>query len=174
MRSKLIIRAIIFAAATTLLSLFASSVFAIASCGACKPGTAPNTSVHSGVNASGMACTNCHSAPAPTPTPAPTPIPTPKPTPAPTPMPGPGSGGVTVHPTSDGCGACVVGTAPGGVSAHANVNSTLTPCVICHRARPTVPGSTGGGTTGSRSDDGPARGTMPNPSGSNGKRGHRD
>lgn len=50
------------------------------------------------------------------------------------------------------CGACVIGTAPSSVSAHKNVNNTMTACAVCHNANP-VAGSIGGHPGEMRSGD---------------------
>ena len=106
------------------------------SCGACMKGTAPSSvAAHKNVNSTMTACAVCHSISSPTPTP-------------------PATGTVTPKPTSKSCGVCMKGTAPSNVSAHMNVNSTMTACTVCHSG--STGGSTGGptgGYTGGHSDD---------------------
>jgi len=148
MKSMNIMKAIVLASALALPAFFAGNAFAT-SCGACVPGTGPILPVmdHTSINAAMMACTTCHTAapvaPAPTPiaTPAPAPVVTASPAPAPT------AGTITVRRTSASCGACAIGTAPSSVSAHKNVNSTMTVCVACHSSNSTVV-SAGGSSSG--------------------------
>jgi hypothetical protein len=165
---KLTIKAIVLATTLALPTFFAGSAFAIPACGSCVGGAQPASHASYGVTNSTL-CTNCHTA-APAPAPTPTPTPAPKPTPAPvTPVvTPPTTATVAIHATSKSCGACVKGTAPSSVSAHRNVNSTMTACVACHSGGSTSgtggstgsTGSTGGSTGGTSGSTGGHTGGM--------------
>lgn len=60
------------------------------------------------------------------------------------------SGTIGIYPTTQSCGACVIGTAPSSVSAHKNVNMKEIVCAVCHTANSTV-GSTSTGGSGNTS-----------------------
>ncbi len=121
------IKAVVLTAALALPAFFASNAYAIPSCGTNCTSATPNPHGYTATTPSN--CYSCHTAKTS----------------------GGGNGGgssggtLTVKPTSKSCGACAVGTAPGGVGAHKNVTAT-TLCSVCH----TSTGSTGGtgGSTG--------------------------
>lgn len=133
---KKIIKTIVLISALAIPSLFASNALAIPSCKQCVAGTAPASHTEFGVTNSTV-CTTCHTKPATPAMPAnpgnPT-IPAYQATPA---IPG-----ITVHPTTHSCGACMIGTAPSSVSAHKNVNPKMIACAICHSS-----GSAGNSTS---------------------------
>jgi uncharacterized membrane protein YgcG len=146
---KKIIKAIVLASAMALPAFFAGNTIAAPSCGACVAGTAPASHTSYGVTNATL-CTVCHVAPAIPATPAKPGKPT---TPAIPATPAvPATGGMTIHPTSHSCGACVNGTAPSSVSAHKNVNNTMTACAVCHSSGST--GGTGSSTGGTGSSTG--------------------
>ena len=124
-------KAIILTTAFAAPVLFAGNAFALnapSTCGAACTQSSPNPH-----GFTSMDCYSCHSAPAPAPEPAPAPAPT---------------GTVSIHATSDSCGSCMIGTAPSSVSAHKNVNSTMTACSACHTS-----GSSSNNTGAHESDD---------------------
>ncbi len=155
---KKLIKAIVLASALIFPAFFAGNVYAAAiskSCGSCAIGTAPASHASYGVTNTTL-CSVCHTLPAIPATPAkpgkPT-IPAISATPA---MPA----AITVRPTSHDCDACIVGTAPGSVSAHKNVNVKMIACSLCHGATNVSTGSaTGGhaddhrGTSGGHTDN---------------------
>lgn len=102
-------------------------------CGSCVAGTAPGSvSAHKNVNSTSTACSVCHTSSSSSGNGGAT---------------GGSTGGattgtITVRRTSESCGSCTPGTAPGGVSAHRNVTAA-TACSVCHSS-----GSTGGNVTG--------------------------
>ena len=133
---KNFIKAIALASVLALPTFFAGNVFAAAvskRCGTCAVGTAPASHTSYGVTNTTL-CSVCHTVPAIPATPG-------KPTKPATPaMPA----AINIHPTSHGCDTCIVGTAPGSVSAHKNVNAKMIACSLCHGAK---------GGTGGHSDD---------------------
>jgi hypothetical protein len=178
---KLTIKSIVLAASLALPTFFAGNVFAQAAPSSCGANcTSASANPHGYTSGMTVNCYACHSMPVvtPTPTPKPTPTPTPKPTTPPVVTP-PATGAVTPHSTSKSCGACVKGTAPSSVSAHKNVNSTMTACSVCHGGSSTGGtggGTTGGGTTGGGTTGGTTSGSSDDnhssTGSSSGKRGH--
>ena len=146
MKSMIIFKAAVISSASALVFsiIFAGSAFAL-DCGPCVFSGAPASHVNYGVTANTTCIGACHTAPAPAPAPTPTPAPTPAPVPAPTPAPAPTTqtppptttASVSIKRTSEGCGSCSIGSAPSGVSAHKNVNATMTPCIVCHSSAST-------------------------------------
>lgn len=103
------------------------------SCGSCTVGTAPSgVGAHKNVTATTL-CSVCHISTSTGGTDGST------------------GGTVGIYPTRHSCGACVIGTAPGSVSAHKNVNANNTVCSACHL--PSSTGGAGSGTTGGHTDN---------------------
>lgn len=140
---KLTIKSIVLAASLALPTFFAGNAFAQAAPSTCGANcTSASANPHGYTSAMTVNCYGCHSMPVTTPAPAPAPKPTVPPVVTPPATTPPAAGAVTPRPTSKSCGACVKGTAPSSVSAHKNVNSTMTACAMCHG------GSSSGGSTG--------------------------
>jgi hypothetical protein len=140
---KLTIKSIVLAASLALPTFFAGNAFAQAAPSTCGANcTSASANPHGYTAAMGSVnCYSCHSKPVVV-TPPPVVTPPKPPVVVPPVVTPPVTGTVTPHATSKSCGACVKGTAPSSVSAHKNVNSTMTACSACHGA------SSGGGSTG--------------------------
>jgi hypothetical protein len=134
------IKFLAFAVVLALPTFFSANALAIPNCGNCAVGTAPASHVTFGVTNTTL-CSTCHSTPAIPATPATPGKPTTPAIPATPALPG-----TAIYPTTHSCGACVIGSAPGSVSAHKNVNPKGTACAMCHISGSTI--GTGGGTTG--------------------------
>ena len=155
---KLTIKSIVLAASLALPTFFAGSAFALNAPSTCGGScTAASSNIHGYSAGMTVNCYSCHSMPVVV-TPPPVVTPPKPPVVVPPVVTPPVTGTVTPHATSKSCGACVKGTAPSSVSAHKNVNSTMTACSACHGGGSTsgTGGSTGGttgGTTSGHSDD---------------------